>query len=245
VYVNNIRSAYNFPMCTLQRRCSALSSAPALISFVLLLATFALAQQSQPSDGLSITTKTLPAATLWNHYLFKLEATGGLGPYDWSLGSGSLPRKLELRSFGEISGVVDEQGTFELTIEAKGRGGAESQRKKFDLRVETPLTIDWSRKIQVNGQRIDGTIKVSNNTGRDFDVTFDVLAVNEIGRATAIGYQHFSLKKNTRDLELPFGDTLSRGAYVVHVDVVGEEPVSNLIFRSHLVTSQQVIAQGP
>jgi hypothetical protein len=111
--------------------------------------------------------------------------------------------------------------------------------------VETPFSVEWDRKAQANGQRIDGAVKVSNRTGRDFDLTFVVLAVNEIGRATAIGYQHFSLKRNTRDFALPFGDTLSAGNYTVNVDVVGEEPVSNRIFRARLVMPKQTIAQGP
>jgi len=73
-------------------------------------------------------------------------------------------------------------------------------------------------------------------------LTFDVLAVNEIGRATAIGYQHFTLKKNTRDMELPFGDTLSPGAYVVHIDVVAEEPESKMILRTRMAAPKQTIA---
>jgi hypothetical protein len=113
------------------------------------------------------------------------------------------------------------------------------------LSVEIPLTAEWGRRPTVNGQRIDGSIKVSNNTGRDFDLTFIVLAVNEIGRATAIGYQHFPLKRDTRDMEIPFGDTLSRGNYAVNVDVVGEEPVSNRIFRVRSVAENQQITQGP
>jgi len=97
----------------------------------------------------------------------------------------------------------------------------------------------------VNGQRIDGSIKVSNRSGRDFDLTFIVLAVNDIGRATAIGYQHFPLKKNTRNMEIPFGENLSPGNYAVNVDVVGEEPQSNRIFRARLVTGKESITQGP
>jgi hypothetical protein len=119
------------------------------------------------------------------------------------------------------------------------------RRQQFTLLVEAPLRIDWKQKAQVNGQRIDGSVKVTNTTGRNLDLTFIVLAVNDIGRATAIGYQHFSLQKNTRDMQLPFGDNLSPGNYAVNVDVVGEEPVSNMIFRARLVASKESITQGP
>src|SRR5207245_4840057 len=108
--------------------------------------------------------------------------------------------------------------------------------------METPLHAKWGLKAQVNGTRIDGSLKVSNRSGRDFDLTFVVLAVNDIGRASAIGYQHFPLKKNTRDMELPFGGTPSPGNYVVNVDVVGEEPASRMIFRTRLVAPKQTIA---
>jgi hypothetical protein len=142
-------------------------------------------------------------------------------------------------------GVVNQAGELDLLIQATDRTGARSQPKKFTLAVEPPLRADWLNKSKVNGNRIDGSVKVSNTTGRDFDLTFVVLAVNDIGRATAIGYQHFPLKKNTRDQELPFGDSLSSGNYVVNVDLVGEEPVSRTIFRSRLVAPKQTIAQSP
>ena len=237
-------SAYNFPMGTL--RCLwTLAKASVNVLAALLIATSALAQQTQPPDDLTITTKDIPAAGLWDHYSARLEATGGIGPYSWHLVSGSLPRNLELRDFGLLEGVANEQGTFEIVVGATGHGGTRSKPKKLTLTVEPPLTAVWSRKTQVSGQQIDGSIKVSNTTGRDFDLTFIVLAVNDIGRATAIGYQHFFLKKNTRDMELPFGGTPGAGNYVVNVDVVGEEPMSNRIFRARLVAPKQTITQEP
>lgn len=245
-------SAYNFRMDANQQGSSAvgfprfkflrMQFVVALVA--LAFTTVAFAQQQGSSDQVIVTTKDL-AAGLWNHYSFKLEATGGVGPYTWHLLSGKLPRKLEFHDFGMIDGIVDEPGTFELTLEVVDRAGARSKPKKLTLTVEPPLTASWSRKAQVDGRRIDGSIKVSNTSGRDFDLTFDVLAVNEIGRATAIGYQHFTLKKNTRDMELPFGDMLSRGDYVVNIDVVGEELTSTMIFRTRLVTPKETVTEGP
>lgn len=245
--MNTNRSAYNFPM---RRRIE--TRVPARwhgvlfrAAFVaLLLGTSSFAQEAAPAGGVTIENKALSPAGLWDPYSCKLEASGGIGPYGWHLVSGTLPRNLELREFGVIEGKMEQQGTFNFTIEAIGKGGSRS-RRAFTLKVEAPLTATWSRKAAVEGSRIDGSIKVSNSTGRDFDLTFIVLAVNDIGRATAIGYQHFSLKKNTRDLELPFGDTLAPGNYAVNVDVVGEEPESGMIFRTPLVEPRERIAQGP
>ena len=215
------------------------------IPALLIFAAIAGASAQGSKSTVSIATKDLPTATLWNRYIFQLQADGGIEPYHWRVVIGSLPRGLELQDSGQIIGVVNQAGQLDFLIQATDRTGARSQPKKFTLAVEPPLKADWLKKSQVNGIRIDGSVKVTNTSGRDFDLTFVVLAVNDIGRATAIGYQHFPLKKNTRDMELPFGDTLSAGNYIVNVDLVGEEPVSQTIFRTRLVTPKQTIAQGP
>lgn len=210
-----------------------------------MVAAITVASAQDSKSKLSVTTKDLPAATLWNRYTYQLQADGGIEPYHWRVVGGSMPRGLELQDSGQITGVVNQAGELEFLIQATDRNGARSQPKKFTLAVEPPLKADWLKKSQVSGTRIDGLVKVSNTSGRDFDLTFVVLAVNDIGRATAIGYQHFPLKKNTRDMELPFGDTLGPGNYVVNVDLVGEEPVSRTIFRTRLVTPKQSIVQSP
>jgi len=214
---------------------------------LLFAAVCALAQQQ-----LTISDKeNLPAASLWEPYRHTLEASGGIQPHHWTLLSGSLPHGLELRDDGEITGKTDESGKFEITLLVRDSNNPPNEiKKKFLLSVETPFTAEWDHTARVNGprvngQRIEGSVKVSNRTGRDFDLTFIVLAVNEIGRATAIGYQHFPLEKDTRDFNIPFGETVSRGVYAVNVDVVGEEPVSNRIFRARLVSGKQRVTQGP
>src|SRR5262249_31203978 len=190
--------------------------------------------------------ENLPPASWWETYSHSLEVTGGIRPYHWALVSSPLPRGVDLRDDGEINGTPDDAVSAEFTVAVRDNNSPpQQQTKKFVLRVETPLTAEWGHTVRVNGQSIDGSIKVSNRTGRDFDLTVVVLAVNEIGRAIAIGYQHFPLNKQTRDLQIPFGDTVSRGDYTVNVDVVGEEPISNRIFRARLVTGKQSVTQGP
>jgi hypothetical protein len=227
--------SYNSRMCQI----------PSLVLIGLaVLTSSTFAQQSQPAKPTSNVPIALPKASLWNRYSFQFQATGDHGPYRWRVVNGVFPRGVNLREDGELSGEIVEQGQSNFTIAEIDRGGEQKQQNCV-LATETPLATLWSKHAEVNGQRIDGSIKVSNNTGRDFDLTFVVLAVNDIGRATAIGYQHFPLKQNTKDLEIPFGDTLSSGNYIVNVDVVGEEPQSNMIFRSRLVSGKEAITQGP
>jgi hypothetical protein len=41
-------------------------------------------------------------------------------------------------------------------------------------------------------------------------------------------------------MELPFGDTLPPGSYMVHIDVVAEEPESRMIFRTRMAAQQTI-----
>ena len=176
----------------------------------------------------------------------RLQASGGTEPYHWRILRGSLPQGLGLSDDGVFTGSLNESSEIEFTVLVRDNSRpARHTEQKVVLRTETPLTVDWLRKSKVSGQRIDGSIKVSNRSGRDFDLTFIVLAVNDIGRATAIGYQRFPLKKDTIDMEIPFGETLSWGNYAINVDVVGEEPISKHIFRARLVTGKESITQTP
>src|SRR5256714_3472012 len=203
-------------------------------------------QQAPSRDSISITSKTLPKALLWEPYMARLQASHGIEPFHWRAIDSSLPHTLRLSDEGILTGDLTQPGEFEFTVLVRDNSNpSKLAKQKLVIKTETPLTADWSRKAQVGGQRIDGSIKISNHTGRDFDLTFIVLAVNDIGRATAIGYQHFPLKKNTVDMEIPFGETLSPGNYAVNVDVVGEEPISKNIFRARLVTGKESITQGP
>lgn len=213
---------------------------------IILAAALGWAQQAPPSGSISITTKALPKALLWEGYMAQLHAFGGTEPYHWRVARGSLPAGLWLSDEGFLTGHLNQPGEIEFTVLVRDNSNPPKQaEQKVLVRTQTALTADWSRRAQVGGQRIDGAIKISNHTGRDFDLTFIVLAVNDIGRATAIGYQHFPLKKNTMGMEIPFGETLSPGNYAVNVDVVGEEPMSKQIFRARLVTGKESVAQGP
>lgn len=217
-----------------------------ILSALLLSAIVSIsAQQTSDPNSLSLPRKDIPKARLWERYAFQIPAAGGTKPYHWLVVHGSLPQTLRLSDRGELSGVLESPGEVQFTAQVRDNSSPpKRQTHEFALSLEVPLIVDWNQKAHVTGQRIDGSVKVSNHTGRDFDLTYVVLAVNDIGRATAIGYQRFPLKKDTLDMEIPFGDTLAPGNYAVNVDVVGEEPISKRIFRARLVANQS-ITQGP
>ena len=204
------------------------------------------AQQRVPSQ-LSVSSIALPKAFRRQPYHAELGVQGGIAPFHWTLQSGSLPPGIELMPNGVISGSTTMIGEFPfVAVVSDSSTPPRQQTQPLLLRVVAPLMARWLRPPKVSGMRIEGAIAVSNQTGDDFDLTVVVLAVNDIGRATAIGYQHFTLQKNTDDVEIPFGEQLPPGAYDINADVVAEIAEISAIHRVRLVSSQplQVIA-GP
>ena len=70
-----------------------------------------------PTSGLTITTSTLPAATVGKWYSATLTATGGTGPTTWSILQGRLPEGLSLHaSTGTITGTPRRTWPHNVTI---------------------------------------------------------------------------------------------------------------------------------
>jgi hypothetical protein len=207
----------------------------------------ALAQQASTTPPVKITTSSLPRGYVSRAYHVQLEAQNGTTPYKWSVTRGSLPKGLNLSEDGVLGGVPAEAGQFHFIVTViDGAKPAQQQDQQFDLQVLAPLLAKWGRYPKVNGQRIEGSLRVSNQTEDSFDLTVIVLAVNETGRATALGYQHFTLEKNTIDKEIPLGENLPPGSYQVNADVVAEVAATNTIHRARLVTNEQLqVVQGP
>jgi Putative Ig domain len=186
----------------------------------------------------------LPEAYPLGNYQVRLQARGGAPPLRWHLEKGALPPGIDLDPNGLLHGSARSGGEFHFTLSVHDSSNQRAQ-KDFVIVVQSALELKWKSTAHVDGNRIDGSVEVSNATRDDMDLTFIVLAVAPNGRATAIGYQHFSLRAGTIGQELPFGDTLARGAYVVHIDAVGEVVPKKMIYRQHLQTPALQVAVGP
>jgi hypothetical protein len=186
----------------------------------------------------------LPEAYPLGNYQVRLQARGGAPPLRWHLDKGALPPGIELDPNGVLHGFARSGGEFHFTLSVRDSSNQRAQ-KDFVILVQSALELKWKSMARVDGNRIDGSVEVSNATHDDMDLTFIVLAVASNGRATAIGYQHFSLRGGTTGQELPFGDTLARGAYVVHIDAVGEVIPKKMIYREHLQTHTLQVTVGP
>ena len=218
-----------------------------LILFLPVFVAIASSQQGPVAGGeLAVQTSSLPTALVRREYRVPLQAEGGVAPLKWEISSGVLPRGLVLSAEGILSGVPAESGRFRFVVTVTDSANPAHQRnQELVLRVIAPLLVEWSRYPKVSGQRMEGAVKVSNQTDEDFDLTFVAVAVNENGRATALGYQRFALKKSTLDMEIAFGENLPHGTYEVNVDAVAEVAATNTIHRARLVANKLDVQQGP
>ena len=213
----------------------------------ILLVGMAPGQQLPDPTNLSLDAATLPKASPRHLYKFQFQAHGGIPPMKYVVSQGSLPTGMKLGEGGLLVGTPATTGEYKFTVTVTDSSNPPQKAfRAFVLRIAPPMVMEWKRYAHVTGNRIDGSIVISNNTEDEFDFTFVVLAVADNGRAIAIGYQHFPLKSGVDSLEIPFGETLPRGNYFVHVDAVGEVADKDQIFRTRLQTREKLaILVGP
>jgi len=198
--------------------------------------------------GLVIGPEELPVTYPQEPYQYAFYARGNYVPVlHWRVGSGALPPGITLADNGVLHGAAQRTGEFRFVVEVRDSDQPQQgAQKEFVIKVVEAITLEWKVPAHVTANRIDGSVAVSNTTRDDMDLTFDVKAVAEGGRATEIGYQHFPLKRGTIGMALPFGETLPHGAYVIYVNVVGEVAKRNLIYRQRLQTAGALqVVVGP
>jgi len=202
----------------------------------------------QSEAGLVIENDSdLPVTYPHAAYEMRFRAHGGVAVLHWRLEKGALPPGIKLADDGWLRGQADRAGEFQFTVSVTEAGRRDQAvQKAFVLHVRSALSLIWKAGALVKGSRIEGSAEVSNTTADDIDLTFVVMAVASNGRATAIGYQHFLLKRGTTAMELPFGENLPHGGYVIHVDAVGEVAKKGLIYRERLQTPEPLqVTVGP
>ena len=196
--------------------------------------------KADESTGLLIDERVPSPPQTYPHarYEYHFQARGNYVPtLHWKVEKGTLPPGLSLEDNGVLHGEPTRAGEYRFTVSVTDSGSPrQSVQKEFVINVVEAITLVWKTPAHVAGSRIEGSVDVSNTTVDNIDLTFIVEAVAENGRATAIGYQHFVLPRGTTDKELPFGENLPHGAYVVNVDAIGEVAAKKQIFRERMQT---------
>lgn len=191
-------------------------------------------------DPLTIATSSLPNGEAGLPYHVVLQVHGGVNPYTWQLAQGShLPPGLHLHPHsGNITGTPSEAGQYHFTLTLSDMNAPPGHlQREFTIVVVAGLTLDWKRSPEVSGTWIAGSVIVANHTDHPASLTVVVVAVNQIGRATALGYQHFTIQPQAQQ-EIPFGATPGPGSYLVRADAVAHFTTGKTILRAHKQTAQ-------
>jgi len=194
--------------------------------------------------GQDLQIAPLPPQTAFvgQSYTLPLQATGGSLPYTWQLQSGDLPPELTLQAHsGKVLGVPTTPGEYRFTIAVVDSSVPKMQlQRDIVIQVIAGLSIDWKQPPAVHGTVLSGSAVVNNQTPNDFDLTVVIVAVNQIGRATALGYQHFKLAAHATSPVIPFGSSPGPATYYVRVDAVGHRPGHQHIYRASKQTSDPI-----
>jgi hypothetical protein len=212
-----------------------------LLSALLVAMCAVYVHAQQTSAPLAFTTdKALPKAILTTKYEAKLEATGGLPPRTWEVIDGKLPAGLMLDTVtGTIMGSPTALGQYRFAVEVSdSQDPPESRTREFSITVVSALVVEWKTVPAVTTDGIAGSIRLANQTANDLDLTAIIVAVNEVGKAFVLGYQHFTFAAQSAQQDIPFGSSLPRGTYIVHADTIAEVASSNSIYHARLQTSQ-------
>jgi hypothetical protein len=218
-----------------------------LFFFFLLVATTSLSQQNDDSaqtSPLRIVTDTLPRMALREPYDVQLHAEGGAPPYQWSVVAGELPAGLHLDSAGRLTGAptTAQPFTFTVAVRASSSNPPQEARHEFSVKVMSALKMVWTVEPHLAAGAISGAAEVGNDSPDELDLTFIVVAINEIGKAFALGYQHFKLPPE-QSQKIDFGSSLPAGSYNVHADAVAEIPPRNVIRRVWLEIPARLVVK--
>jgi hypothetical protein len=218
-----------------------------MVRVVVVLLCLSAIVAAQDVPALAVVENTLPVVEAGTEIHVQLHAQGGVPPYRWSKASGDLPEGISLTPEGVLAGRAAKAGVAAFTVTVEDSGlPSRSINKELRIQITASLVLEWLQPPRVHGDRIEGIAQVSNGANDDFDLTVIIVGINDVGRATALGYEHVTLKAGVSNLRVPFGSSLPRGAYMVHADAIAEIAMKNMILRRQLQTPAPLpVTQGP
>ncbi|PWU31013.1 IPT/TIG domain/outer membrane autotransporter barrel domain-containing protein [Pseudomonas sp. RW407] len=120
-----------------------------------------------------ISPATLTNATQNTAYSQTLTASGGTGPYTFSVVTGSPPAGLNVSSAGVVSGTPTATGTFSFTVRTTDNGGF-SASQAYTLVVtadQTPVAGPVSATVAANSSANPITLNLSGGAATSVSVT--------------------------------------------------------------------------
>lgn len=193
------------------------------------------------AQSLQIQSVAAQGAIVGENFLLPLQVTGGTQAYTWQLVSGALPPGCKLHPHaGNVSGIPTTAGDYHFTLSVSDSSIPQQQvQRDFTVHVIAGLTIDWKDGPTVRGAAISGSVVASNQTGEDFDLTVIVVAVNQIGRATTLGYMQFKLPAGATQA-IEFGGSPGPETYYVRADAAAHHLERRRVYRASKQTPPSI-----
>ncbi|MFN7974845.1 MAG: Ig domain-containing protein [Acidobacteriota bacterium] len=131
----------------------------------------------------AISPPALPGGQVGTAYAATLVATGGVGPYVFSLASGSLPPFVSLGSDGTLQGVLFGSGTYAFSVRASDGQACDIVR---------PYTIEVAARESLlsgegTGQPNENRVRLHTASGGPTPVDFQAYAASHFGVNVAAG----------------------------------------------------------
>lgn len=193
--------------------------------------------------GALVVSVSAPASVIAGSKVhFPLTVAGGFTPYSWHIAGGELPPGLKLHAHsGIISGVPTTPGEYHFTVAIADSSIPQLQAKRdLTVTVIAALIIDWKQYPKVHDNAISGSLVISNQTAKPLDLTIVIVAVNSIGRATTLGYQHFAIAAGQTDQVIPFASSPGLGTYYVRADAAAHRAGKTRIYRASKQTTDPI-----
>jgi hypothetical protein len=119
---------------------------------------------------LDVAPKSLRRGHALSGYRALLSATGGTGPYDFSVVSGTLPEGLELfpePRFNELTGTPFQAGTYTFTIQASDTASTATGTRTYKLKVALGMSPERGSEAPEAyvGESYDEAICASGGSG--------------------------------------------------------------------------------
>lgn len=161
------------------------------------------------NTNLTITTSSLPEATLNESYSETLTAVNGTKPFTWSVSSGSLPPGISLSAAGVLSGTPTASGTYTFTVTVGDSAKPPASDSAALSLTVAPLTISttslangalgasYSQAIAMANGTAPFTFKIASGTlpaGLALSTTGQIT-----GTPTAAGVSNFTVQVTDAD----------------------------------------------
>lgn len=126
------------------------------------------------SATVTVNPAALPTGAVGSAYSQTFTASGGVGPFTYTVTAGTLPGGLTLSSSGRLSGTPTANGTFNFTVLAKSSGNSTGTRT-FALSVSA-ATVAVNPATLANGKEGTAYSQAFTATGSAAPYTFSLLS---------------------------------------------------------------------